>query len=147
MRVETRRPSMRFLASAKDVKGGIAGVVGKEAQLFDDLSASAAEVNEFVNQLRERGSLMARGRLPGHGGGHDGGFSSGGSSATRSAGRSPRGYSPRVSVRARPRPNAVNQVWNGLHPSTYPVLAAALTVVGAPFLLSEAWQLRRRRPR
>ena len=30
-RVETRRPSMRFLASAKDVKGGIAGVVGKEA--------------------------------------------------------------------------------------------------------------------
>jgi hypothetical protein len=36
---------MRFLASAKDVKGGIAGVVGKEAQLFDDLSASAAELN------------------------------------------------------------------------------------------------------
>jgi len=52
-RVETRRPSMRFLASAKDVKGGIAGVVGKEAQLFDDLSASAAELNEFVNQLRD----------------------------------------------------------------------------------------------
>jgi hypothetical protein len=39
--------------SAKDVKGGIAGVVGKEAQLFDDLSASAAEKNEFVNQLRD----------------------------------------------------------------------------------------------
>ncbi len=52
-RVATRRPSMRFLASAKDVKGGIAGVVGKEAQLFDDLSASAAEKNEFVNQLRD----------------------------------------------------------------------------------------------
>lgn len=52
-RVETRRPSMRFLASAKDVKGGIGGVVGKEAQLFDDLSASAAELNEFVNQLRD----------------------------------------------------------------------------------------------
>ncbi|MBI2891236.1 MAG: DEAD/DEAH box helicase family protein, partial [Nitrospirae bacterium] len=50
--VGTRRPSMRFLASAKDVKGGIAGVVGKEAQLFDDLSASAAELNDFVNQLR-----------------------------------------------------------------------------------------------
>lgn len=44
---------MRFLASAKDVKGGIAGVVGKEAGLFDDLSASAAEKNEFVNQLRD----------------------------------------------------------------------------------------------
>jgi hypothetical protein len=41
--VEGRRPSMRFLASAKDVKGGIAGVVGREAGLFDDLSASAAE--------------------------------------------------------------------------------------------------------
>ncbi len=52
-RVSTRRPSMRFLASAKDVKGGIAGVVGKEAQLFDDLSASAAEKNEVVNQLRD----------------------------------------------------------------------------------------------
>jgi SOS-response transcriptional repressor LexA len=53
-RVETRRPSMRFLASAKDVKGGIGGIVGEEAQLFDDLSASsAAELNEFVNQLRD----------------------------------------------------------------------------------------------
>lgn len=50
---EGRRPSMRFLASAKDVKGGIAGVVGKEAGLFDDLSASAAEENEFVNRLRD----------------------------------------------------------------------------------------------
>jgi hypothetical protein len=47
-RVATRRPSMRFLASAKDAKGGIAGVVGKEAGLFDDLSASAAETNESV---------------------------------------------------------------------------------------------------
>jgi type III restriction enzyme len=44
---------MRFLASAKDVKGGIAGVVGKEAGLFDDLSAAAAEQNQFVNQLRD----------------------------------------------------------------------------------------------
>jgi type III restriction enzyme len=53
--VQGRRPSMRFLASAKDVKGGIAGVVGKEAQLFDDLSASAAaEKNDFVNQLRDQ---------------------------------------------------------------------------------------------
>src|SRR5688572_8650065 len=52
-RVDTRRPSMRFLASARDVKGGIGGVVGKEAHLFDDLSASAAELNEFVNQLRD----------------------------------------------------------------------------------------------
>lgn len=52
-RVATRRPSMRFLASAKDVRGGLGGVVGREAGLFDDLSASAAEKNEFVNQLRD----------------------------------------------------------------------------------------------
>ncbi len=51
--VMSRRPSMRFLASAKDAKGGISGIVGKEASLFDDFSASAAEQNDFVNQLRE----------------------------------------------------------------------------------------------
>ena len=34
-------PSMRFLASAKDAKGGIAGVVGKEAGLFDDMLGRA----------------------------------------------------------------------------------------------------------
>jgi type III restriction enzyme len=48
-----RRPSMRFLASAKDVKGGIAGVVGKEAGLFEDLLASSEQRNDFVNQLRD----------------------------------------------------------------------------------------------
>ncbi len=32
--IEGRRPSMRFLASAKDAKGGISGVVGKEASFF-----------------------------------------------------------------------------------------------------------------
>jgi len=53
-RVDGRRPSMRFLASAQDVRGGITGVVGREAGLFDDLSAaSSAERNEFVNQLRD----------------------------------------------------------------------------------------------
>lgn len=51
--VKGRRPSMCFLASARDVKGGIAGVVGKEAGLFEDLSPSAAELNEFVGRLRE----------------------------------------------------------------------------------------------
>jgi type III restriction enzyme len=64
-RVETRRPSMRFLASAKDVKGGIAGVVGKEAQLFDDLSASAAELNEFVNKLRDEVRAWREAGYPG----------------------------------------------------------------------------------
>jgi type III restriction enzyme len=64
-RVETRRPSMRFLASSKDVKGGIAGIVGKEAQLFDDLSASAAELNEFVNQLRDEVRAWREAGYPG----------------------------------------------------------------------------------
>jgi hypothetical protein len=52
--VEGRRPSMRFLASARDARGGIGGIVGREAGLFDDLSASwSAELNDFVNQLRD----------------------------------------------------------------------------------------------
>src|SRR5581483_7662999 len=64
--VQGRRPSMRFLASAKDVKGGIAGVVGKEAQLFDDLSAStAAEKNDFVNQLRDEVRAWREAGYPG----------------------------------------------------------------------------------
>lgn len=50
---EGRRPSMRYLASAKDVKGGIGGVVGKEAGLFEDMLASAEQKNDFVNQLRD----------------------------------------------------------------------------------------------
>lgn len=48
-----RRPSVRFLASAKDAKGGIAGVVGKEAGLFEDMLASSEQHNDFVNQLRD----------------------------------------------------------------------------------------------
>jgi type III restriction enzyme len=44
---------MRFLASAKSSKGGIAGVVGKEATLFDDMLASEEQLNQFVNGLRE----------------------------------------------------------------------------------------------
>lgn len=51
--VEGRRPSMRFLASAKDAKGGIAGVVGRETGLFEDMLASAEQRNDFVNQLRD----------------------------------------------------------------------------------------------
>jgi type III restriction enzyme len=64
-RVAARRPSMRFLASAKDVKGGISGVVGKEAGLFDDLSAAAAEKNEFVNQLRDEVRAWREAGYPG----------------------------------------------------------------------------------
>jgi type III restriction enzyme len=50
--VHGRRPSMRFLASAAAARGGITGIVGKEASLFEDLS-SCQEKNEFVNQLRD----------------------------------------------------------------------------------------------
>lgn len=51
--IQGRRSSVRFLASAKDVKGGIAGVVGKEAGLFEDMLASDEQKNDFVNQLRD----------------------------------------------------------------------------------------------
>lgn len=51
--VGTRRPSMRFLASAKDTKGGVAGIVGKEQSLFEDLAADFEQQNDFVNALRE----------------------------------------------------------------------------------------------
>lgn len=60
-----RRPSMRFLASAKDVKGGIAGVVGKEAGLFEDMLASAEQKNDFVNQLRDEVRDWREARYPG----------------------------------------------------------------------------------
>lgn len=49
--VSERRPSMRFMVSAAATRGGIAGVVGKEAALFEDLS-SYSEKNDSVNQLR-----------------------------------------------------------------------------------------------
>ena len=51
--VAGRRPSMRFLVSARDAKGGIAGLVGKEAGLFEDMLASSQQRNDFVNQLRD----------------------------------------------------------------------------------------------
>src|SRR5215471_1860311 len=50
--VQTRRPSMRFVASAGSSRGGISGVVGREASLFEDLSA-ASEKNDSVNQIRD----------------------------------------------------------------------------------------------
>jgi amidohydrolase family protein/type III restriction/modification enzyme restriction subunit len=48
-----RRPSVQFLASARDVKGGLAGIVGKEAGLFEDMLASDEQKNDFVNHLRD----------------------------------------------------------------------------------------------
>ena len=50
--VEGRRPSMRYLASAKDTKGGFSGIIGKQAGLFEDMLAGAEQRNDFVNDLR-----------------------------------------------------------------------------------------------
>src|SRR5437868_2536000 len=60
-----RRPSVRFLASAKDTKGGIGGLVGKEASLFEDMVASSEQLNEFVNQLRAEVAEWRRSGYPG----------------------------------------------------------------------------------
>lgn len=48
-----RRPSVRFLASARAAKDGMAGIVGKEAGLFEDMLASVEQRNDVVNQLRD----------------------------------------------------------------------------------------------
>lgn len=50
---EGRRPSMRYLTSAKQVKGGVEGVVGREAMLLEDMLASEEQLNDFVNELRD----------------------------------------------------------------------------------------------
>src|SRR5947199_9664002 len=50
--VNGRRPSMRFTALGTTMRGGIGGIVGKEASLFEDLS-SLSEKNDFVNGMRE----------------------------------------------------------------------------------------------
>lgn len=49
---EGRRPSMRLLASAREVKGGLAGVVGRQDALFEDMLAEYEQLNDFVNELR-----------------------------------------------------------------------------------------------
>jgi type III restriction enzyme len=51
--VPGRRPSLRYRAAAKQVKGGVAGVATKEAGLFEDMLAGEEQLNEFVNQLRD----------------------------------------------------------------------------------------------
>jgi type III restriction enzyme len=60
-----RRPSMRFLASAKAAKGGIAAIVGKQEALFEDLLASEEQLNETVNQLRDEVRDWRAGGYPG----------------------------------------------------------------------------------
>jgi type III restriction enzyme len=48
-----RRPSLRYRAAAKQVKGGVASVIGKETSLFADMTAAEEQLNEAVNQLRD----------------------------------------------------------------------------------------------
>lgn len=48
-----RRSSVRYLASARDTRGGIAGIVGREVTLFEDMLIADEQANEFVNHLRD----------------------------------------------------------------------------------------------
>src|SRR5262245_18444074 len=50
---EGRRLSLRYRAAARQVKGGVAGVIWKEAGLFTDILEAEERQNEFVNALRE----------------------------------------------------------------------------------------------
>lgn len=50
---EGRRPSLRYRAAARQVKGGAAGVASKEAGHFEDMSAADEQLNDFVNGLRD----------------------------------------------------------------------------------------------
>lgn len=49
---EGRRPSMRFLASGKEAKSGLAGILGKQVSLFEDMEAPYEHINDTVNSLR-----------------------------------------------------------------------------------------------
>jgi type III restriction enzyme len=44
---------MRYRATARDTQGGIAGVIGREAALFEEMTAAEEEQNESVNKLRD----------------------------------------------------------------------------------------------
>lgn len=62
--VSGRRPSMRFIASAATARGGIGGIVGREATLFEDLSLYS-ERNDFVNQVRGEVRAWRQAQYPG----------------------------------------------------------------------------------
>lgn len=63
--VRARRSSLRYSASAKDTKGGIAGIVGKEAGLFEDMLASLEQQNDVVNTLRDEVKAWREAGYPG----------------------------------------------------------------------------------
>jgi type III restriction enzyme len=60
-----RRSSVRYLASARDTRGGIAGVVGREATLFEDMLIAGEQMNDFVNQLRDEVRAWRQAGWPG----------------------------------------------------------------------------------
>lgn len=60
-----RRPSMRYRASAKQLKGGLAAIVGKEASLLEDMLPSEEQLNDFVNELRDELREWRDGGYPG----------------------------------------------------------------------------------
>jgi type III restriction enzyme len=62
---EGRRSSVRFLASARDVRGGGAAVVGREATLFEDLLIEGEQMNDFINSLRDEVRDWRREGYPG----------------------------------------------------------------------------------
>src|SRR5262249_55636499 len=62
--VNKRRPSMSFVATNVAVRGGIRGVVGKEASLFEGLSADTEE-NKFANKLGEEIKTWRQSGYPG----------------------------------------------------------------------------------
>lgn len=62
--VHGRRPSMRFVVTPSATRNGITSVVGREASLFEDLSAST-ETNEVVNHLRDEVRAWRQAGYPG----------------------------------------------------------------------------------
>lgn len=63
--VQGRRPSVRFLISARETRGGIAGMTSRNNGLFEDMLASAEQQNEFVNQLRDEVRAWRQNGYPG----------------------------------------------------------------------------------
>lgn len=64
MLVEGRRPSMRMLATAKETKGGIEGILGKQTSLLADMGVAEEHRNDFVNDLREELRNWRNGSTP-----------------------------------------------------------------------------------
>ncbi|NUO83868.1 DEAD/DEAH box helicase family protein, partial [candidate division KSB1 bacterium] len=60
-----RRPSIRFLTSAKETKGGIAGLNSRNSSLLADMQTADEQQNVFVNQFRDEVRAWRDGGYPG----------------------------------------------------------------------------------